>query len=204
MFAQASAQGSPPRMRGKVHQLREAAQFGGITPAYAGKRWTRLPSRAAMRDHPRVCGEKTAEQFKAEYPQGSPPRMRGKVTATPANAGATGITPAYAGKRKFKPKKTTDDWDHPRVCGEKYQDKNGNKRTAGITPAYAGKSTHGSAFSQRRRDHPRVCGEKPSCAMLTDLFIGSPPRMRGKGKQRCQAETDVRITPAYAGKRVGD
>ena len=79
MFAQASAQGSPPRMRGKVHQLREAAQFGGITPAYAGKRWTRLPSRAAMRDHPRVCGEKTAEQFKAEYPQGSPPRMRGKA-----------------------------------------------------------------------------------------------------------------------------
>ena len=86
--------------------------------------------------------------------------MRGKVTATPANAGATGITPAYAGKRKFKPKKTTDDWDHPRVCGEKYQDKNGNKRTAGITPAYAGKSHCHPGQCGRNGDHPRVCGEK--------------------------------------------
>ena len=98
MFAQASAQGSPPRMRGKVHQLREAAQFGGITPAYAGKRWTRLPSRAAMRDHPRVCGEKTAEQFKAEYPQGSPPRMRGKAQSYGSGSCPHRITPAYAGK----------------------------------------------------------------------------------------------------------
>ena len=90
--------GSPPRMRGK--EAAGLVQILGcrITPAYAGKRWTRLPSRAAMRDHPRVCGEKTAEQFKAEYPQGSPPRMRGKAQSYGSGSCPHRITPAYAGK----------------------------------------------------------------------------------------------------------
>ena len=45
--------------------------------------------------------------------------MRGKVTATPANAGATGITPTYAGKRWTEMVDGIQKKDHPRVCGEK-------------------------------------------------------------------------------------
>ena len=180
MFAQASAQGSPPRMRGKVHQLREAAQFGGITPAYAGKRWTRLPSRAAMRDHPRVCGEKTAEQFKAEYPQGSPPRMRGKAQSYGSGSCPHRITPAYAGKSEVPGWAAETAEDHPRVCGEKTEKipmtpelkgspprmRGKDNQTAsaanstGITPAYAGKSHCHPGQCGRNGDHPRVCGEK--------------------------------------------
>ena len=51
--------GSPPRMRGKE----ALAIFSGvcyrITPAYAGKSTVVLRTRAPVRDHPRVCGEKT-------------------------------------------------------------------------------------------------------------------------------------------------
>ena len=35
--------GSPPRMRGKVNKDNAKTGFSGITPAYAGKRWSGSP-----------------------------------------------------------------------------------------------------------------------------------------------------------------
>ena len=72
----------------------------------------------------------------------------------------SGITPAYAGKRRKKQKNFLGNWDHPRLCGEKFQKDVNNYvfrgspppmrgkvpaigsavLAAGITPAYAGKS----------------------------------------------------------------
>ena len=51
--------GSPPRMRGKGADQTTRRVFPGITPAYAGKRLAGIPSMSGIRDHPRVCGEKT-------------------------------------------------------------------------------------------------------------------------------------------------
>ena len=52
-------------------------------------------------------------------PLGSPPRMRGKVALRDHGQFLTGITPAYAGKRRSVTDFITCHWDHPRVCGEK-------------------------------------------------------------------------------------
>ena len=72
-------QGSPPRMRGKgCKLLLERAQHG-ITPAYAGKRALSSSPRVALKDHPRVCGEKFIPAPIALVLMGSPPRMRGKA-----------------------------------------------------------------------------------------------------------------------------
>ena len=54
----AGSLGSPPRMRGKVHNAPRGKRFLGITPAYAGKSLRPVPARRKPRDHPRVCGEK--------------------------------------------------------------------------------------------------------------------------------------------------
>ena len=51
--------GSPPRMRGKDANGLNMLSNLGITPAYAGKRPSRLRRDHERRDHPRVCGEKT-------------------------------------------------------------------------------------------------------------------------------------------------
>ena len=70
-----------------------------------------------------------------------------------------------------------------------------------ITPAYAGKSQQ---FPDRFRflvDHPRLCGEKLPRIAAGKATPGSPPPMRGKGIGRVLGTADVRITPAYAGKR---
>ena len=133
--------------------------------------------------------------------QGSPPRMRGKVTVEAKGEKPTGITPAYAGKRPLRPPPCRIYRDHPRVCGEKpynqrhsipfsgspprMRGKEGlnapDLEKPGITPAYAGKSDNLAAYDGTDRDHPRVCGEKSSVSFLIRHIGGSPPRMRGKG-----------------------
>ena len=70
-----------------------------------------------------------------------------------------------------------------------------------ITPAYAGKSLSARKASDAYEDHPRVCGEKPFFTLSMALFMGSPPRMRGKATCACGVVDEHGITPAYAGKR---
>ena len=70
-----------------------------------------------------------------------------------------------------------------------------------ITPAYAGKSSCSRPGSLSSRDHPRVCGEKRKTGAVPAPLPGSPPRMRGKGKNTHRTGRTARITPAYAGKR---
>ena len=70
--------GSPPRVRGKVLDYRVGADSGGITPACAGKRKSTAAPAPSRRDHPRVCGEKSARVGRSYRRQGSPPRVRGK------------------------------------------------------------------------------------------------------------------------------
>ena len=167
-------------MRGKV-QLRNGKQTSrGITPAYAGKRWTVAGTVAARWDHPRVCGEKSGKSRPGKAGGGSPPRMRGKGVGAAHFAGYHGITPAYAGKRQEHCGCPDVSGDHPRVCGEKIfwrcassafagspprmrgKDKQLQVFLAdlGITPAYAGKSVYFDVINACWEDHPRVCGEK--------------------------------------------
>ena len=71
--------GSPPRMRGKVQVLSHAAQFVGITPAYAGKRPTRRGRKPTFEGSPpRMRGKGLLTPSHRRPARGSPPRMRGK------------------------------------------------------------------------------------------------------------------------------
>ena len=85
-------------MRGKdfLDNLRHA--YVGITPAYAGKSSPAASRACIMRDHPRLCGEKTFASGVLASFAGSPPPMRGKGSILEMNVYETGITPAYAGK----------------------------------------------------------------------------------------------------------
>ena len=76
------------------------------------------------------------------------------------------------------------------------------KTAFGITPAYAGKSPERPGTSALTGDHPRVCGEKIASWTVCNVSMGSPPRMRGKGRVERRTGKGGGITPAYAGKRV--
>ena len=149
--------------------------------------------------------------------------MRGKVQLVIFAGVVYGITPAYAGKsieRRIISKQTKD---HPRLCGEKHIevyaicDITGSPppmRGKGIdlypavpqkriTPAYAGKRPAGSSMASVPKDHPRLCGEKKSNDRTVCANPGSPPPMRGKVARAGKPPVFGRITPAYAGKRLG-
>ena len=113
------AEGSPPRMRGKVGFAFLHTFAVGITPAYAGKSLAFCAALRALKDHPRVCGEKINRIFHNDLHVGSPPRMRGKVRKHISTPSTHRITPAYAGKRGCPLRARTVPEDHPRVCGEK-------------------------------------------------------------------------------------
>ena len=131
--------GSPPRMRGKAEGKAEIARTLRITPAYAGKRTVFVALACNMRDHPRVCGEKQSANRLPFPMSGSPPRMRGKVSAYPSHSEADGITPAYAGKRGNDLGTPLFSGDHPRVCGEKFPQRRGPARFLGSPPRMRGK-----------------------------------------------------------------
>ena len=172
--------GSPPRVRGKVSYSSGIMGVDRITPACAGKSLISFVGGGLIRDHPRVCGEKSAPAYVNVVNEGSPPRVRGKVSNKDVMVAEGRITPACAGKRSRFIVSTGKVRDHPRVCGEKSKREviSGVKRgspprvrgkvTSGrysfsgsrITPACAGKSLAVNISPFTSRDHPRVCGEK--------------------------------------------
>ena len=86
-------------MRGKAQGVEAVKNFCRITPAYAGKRSFPHGLVLALRDHPRLCGEKCGQCPKYRIQSGSPPPMRGKDKPLQSHDKRMGITPAYAGKR---------------------------------------------------------------------------------------------------------
>ena len=71
-----------------------------------------------------------------------------------------------------------------------------------ITPAWAGKRSVELFLSVLSLDHPRVGGEKTRVFQQHFPAVGSPPRGRGKVYPFRVGPVAVRITPAWAGKRL--
>ena len=213
--------GSPPHVRGKVTSGPRGPGGSGITPACAGKREVKAAEAWLNRDHPRMCGEKRGSRRRASRASGSPPHVRGKDLVLELVGEDRGITPACAGKRSIFSVGVVFVWDHPRMCGEKWEMDSlesgkggspphvrgkvqGPRRHAsrqGITPACAGKSLPQSRPELSGWDHPRMCGEKCLRPVVLAGPLGSPPHVRGKVNLSQKPMRGGRITPACAGKR---
>ncbi len=157
MRSNATGTGSPPRVRGKDVSGADATPWIRITPACAGKSFTSMKCFRAIQDHPRVCGEKTEIAYVVFLSEGSPPRVRGKVLRTLRHRNSVGITPACAGKSRYRSLCVAVCRDHPRVCGEKVLSNLAKAVAAGSPPRVRGK---GARICQNLE---RV-GITPACA----------------------------------------
>ena len=146
--------------------------------------------------------------------------MRGKLRAADLFIGGLRITPACAGKTARVEHPRHIEEDHPRVCGENLFHKiliespagspprvrgkhsESTRRLCGtrITPACAGKTADHGFFPSGSKDHPRVCGENTVALQCALTASGSPPRVRGKPREKEKTKWQRRITPACAGK----
>ena len=118
-FVYAALNGSPPRMRGQVQNLRNKLSGCRITPADAGTSCATEGNEKREKDHPRGCGDKRQRHCYVLSPVGSPPRMRGQGGGRMDKSNKTGITPADAGTRPRIGQCFPVSQDHPRGCGDK-------------------------------------------------------------------------------------
>ena len=169
-----------------------------------------------------MCGEKFHSISVFSGHPGSPPRVRGKERKDFFAKSLNGITPACAGKSRRSSSAVFVSGDHPRVCGEKVRVftgfhvfqgspprvrgkdplSHGKLDSLRITPACAGKRSEAGKRLLALKDHPRVCGEKPRRKRQAPRSLGSPPRVRGKGKPLHHCIKESGITPACAGKSL--
>ena len=170
-------------------------------------------------DHPRVCGEHGQWDHVCHNVLGSSPRVRGTLLAGVQCLANLGIIPACAGNTSKRRGGRFHGWDHPRVCGEHFQeesDRQGREGSSprvrgtrwwhlqghvrhGIIPACAGNTTIQHCAFSRSRDHPRVCGEHPTCQAATAPKTGSSPRVRGTREETHDIIQGPGIIPACAG-----
>ena len=155
---------------------------------------------------------------------GLPPRGRGRVKANRPTLSTVGITPAWAGKSQYQQYLNGEFEDYPRVGGEEKSElcnyaaayglpPRGRGRgwsahagllRVGITPAWAGKRLSINQLPFLSADYPRVGGEEPSMRRRTRWPAGLPPRGRGRVPFGDARRGVGGITPAWAGKRIGD
>ena len=69
----------------------------------------------------------------------------------------------------------------------------------GITPAGAGKTSINYWRMFMRQDHPRRCGENFGQAVNVNVWIGSPPQVRGKLGNLSFALRTIRDHPRRCG-----
>ena len=151
--------GTSPRMRGKhLLKLHDDLSFRNI-PAYAGKTNETSATIQVRWEHPRVCGENTAQCPPALAEKGTSPRMRGKPIACITRSVDTGNIPAYAGKTVINGTPKGIEAEHPRVCGE-----NGAAAVFPITghgtsPRMRGKRSPKCPMAKTRRNIPAYAGK---------------------------------------------
>ena len=173
------AQGSSPRVRGKLGDLTVSDPTNRLIPACAGKTIPFHPLGFAEQAHPRVCGENHRSCPGRALRPGSSPRVRGKPAQAPRPKTSRRLIPACAGKTSGTSSSPSATPAHPRVCGENMVSTKGTARSEGssprvrgkpgrgrrgscadrLIPACAGKTGALSASRGPARAHPRVCGE---------------------------------------------
>ena len=150
-----------------------------IIPADAGNTAVAVPQFAGVRDHPRGCGEHTADHPMDNDLQGSSPRMRGTLVADPRRSGIWRIIPADAGNTRLHgPVAGRLPGSSPRMRGTPTRMNNEQNRPR-IIPADAGNTMDDKDTVSDARDHPRGCGEHYPGVIMGFEPGGSSPRMRG-------------------------
>ena len=187
-------------MRGKRDRRCRGRRGRRLIPARAGKTDSTPTRCCTTTAHPRACGENLQSPLLCSCPQGSSPRVRGKLRPRRRPHRRGRLIPARAGKTSYTRQAISRQRAHPRACGENADGNRGAEGGVGLIPARAGKTDHGPPQHGRRAAHPRACGENVMSIPRQVGKTGSSPRVRGKPHRRWQGPHPGGLIPARAGK----
>ena len=192
--------GSPPHARGRPCSYDVPFYRLGITPACAGKTILAWGCLGLNRDHPRMRGEDVFRRFTMLFQEGSPPHARGRRSSRYSSARRVRITPACAGKTRFRGGGRCRGTDHPRMRGEDTSPSGQNGRRIGSPPHARGRLSR-SARSAAGSWIPPACAGKTPRQRREGYASPDHPRMRGEDAAELRfVGVRLRITPACAGK----
>ena len=194
--------GSSPLTRGKLREIAQLHEGGGLIPAHAGK--TCLPRRRCISHgaHPRSRGENRCSGAGGRSSSGSSPLTRGKRHHPVLQRVRGRLIPAHAGKTFQAELEMIQDRAHPRSRGENPTAYRGNAANAGSSPLTRGKPLRGLPGAGPEVAHPRSRGENARIDAAIRLAQGSSPLTRGK-PHRIQGQRGKRgLIPAHAGKTL--
>ena len=153
------ANGSSPRMRGKLGHRHRRYGRARIIPAHAGQTRPRPRTPVSPTDHPRACGANVIPKAYEDLLFGSSPRMRGKRFHDLRVQVLFRIIPAHAGQTRpttATPPKATD---HPRACGANRFACRSGHRVGGSSPRMRGKHSCGCTPVALSRIIPAHAGQ---------------------------------------------
>ena len=126
-------------MRGKRGPYRAYVMRTGLIPAHAGKTVAIQRSDVTGEAHPRACGENAFLSTQETGPEGSSPRMRGKLRCFCFCELGYRLIPAHAGKTIVYRVSVIFHWAHPRACGENVFHSPNARSISGSSPRMRGK-----------------------------------------------------------------
>ena len=174
--------------------------------------------RVSIWDHLRVCGADRQPDQRGYRVEGSPPRVRSRRTGTFDAPALARITSACAEQTVPLKPKAVPLRDHLRVCGadkadyrtfldiegspprvrSRLPEVHADLQPLGITSACAEQTWMFSGSRRWPRDHLRVCGADHCSNSITELALGSPPRVRSRLVWRGRQQREQGITSACA------
>ena len=196
----ALAEGSPPRRRGGLLDGPGRGGREGLTPAQAGRTWSRGSSWRWTRAHPRAGGADASCARRTTGHGGSPPRRRGGRCPASRRGPAAGLTPAQAGRTPKPTGSGSGGRAHPRAGGADVVGVRLDQRRTGSPPRRRGGPIRDDGRRRECRLTPAQAGRTEYDRLGRRWCPGSPPRRRGGRRARGGSGVDDGLTPAQAGR----
>ena len=218
--ANASANGSPPRVWGNRPGCARGSGSPRFTPTRVGKSGSLVVICNPSTVHPHACGEIGAASLPSVPSSGSPPRVWGNRACLARRTRRPRFTPTRVGKSRSPSASAQSRSVHPHACGEIGVTSSMASRSRGspprvwgnrlpncttfpirrFTPTRVGKSRDRRATPINKAVHPHACGEIGAVQKAGGAIGGSPPRVWGNQGGRAGVREYQRFTPTRVGK----
>ena len=155
----------------------------GSSPHARGTRLHRSDVLSSGPVHPRMRGERYAEDQEWQPRDGSSPHARGTLSAMRGPAAAARLIPACAGNAPFGGSPTGEKAVHPRMRGERTGAARGNVIAGGSSPHARGTPATEPVALRNNRFIPACAGNARG---REGAVIGNTVHPRMRGERRCQ------------------